>query len=210
MEAQCNSSSAKGRQSIAVLSDCEPSDRIWVLCKEGNVPLGTTQGKCLKYCDPGWNKQVKHFMVSLLKKKPFFECWEKNWSIEIQKSMLTMATHPLSPSDFGEGVLNLIQNIICITNWASGTFLRHRMETLLSFQHLTEPSTNLPVSPCPWQLFSSARSWLKSSWWAIQLSCKYHPHEYKAEIFRTNTSFTKQILRLSEANELDYISKKIN
>lgn len=54
MEAKCDSSSAKGRQSIAVLSDCcKPSDRFWVLYKERNVPLGTAQGKCPKYCDPG-------------------------------------------------------------------------------------------------------------------------------------------------------------
>ena len=28
----------------------------------------------------------------------------------------------------------------------------------------------LSEESCPWQLFSSARSWLKSSWWAIQFS----------------------------------------
>lgn len=94
---------------------------------------------------------------------------------------------------------------ICSPNWASGTLLRHRMETLLSFQHLIEPSMNLPVSPCPWQLFSSARSWLKSSWWAIQLSCKYHPHEHKAEVFRTNTSFTKRGIKTLRSKLIGYI-----
>lgn len=54
MEAKCDSSLAKGRQSIAVLSDCcEPSDRFWVLHKEINLPVGTAQEKCPKYCDPG-------------------------------------------------------------------------------------------------------------------------------------------------------------
>lgn len=74
--------------------------RFWVLYKEGNVPLGTGQGKHPKYCDPGWNKQGKYFMFSFLKEKPFFECWEENWSTEIHKCSW-MATHPLAPSDFG-------------------------------------------------------------------------------------------------------------
>ena len=111
-----------------------------------------------------------------------------------------MAMCPSAPTHFGgegeeKGVVNLSKDTISSPKeWASASLLRQRMETLLSFQHLTEQSMNLPVSPCPWQSFSSARSWLKSSWWAIQLSCKYHPHEYKSS--ELTEVLLKQILKL--------------
>lgn len=113
-----------------------------------------------------------------------------HWDLHIQSWAC-----PSNPIDLGreraEAVCLSMDTISSSKDWASATLVRQIMETLLSFQHLTEQSMNLPVSPCPWQSFSSARSWLKSSWWAIQLSCKYHPHEYKATVFRRNTSFTK-------------------
>lgn len=100
MEAKCDSSSAKGRQSIAVLSGCcEPSDRFWVLYKEGNAPPGTAQVHFIRL-------NILCFLSS--RKSLSLSAESKTDPLGSTNTCSWTATHPLAPSDFGEEVLNLI------------------------------------------------------------------------------------------------------
>lgn len=137
-------------------------------------------------------------MFGFSSKKPLIEIKLIHWDLHIQANLSTVMDGNMSFSSQWFGGRKKRRS--CCTQQgyyeqpkgrASASLVRQRMETLLSFQHLIEQCMNLPVSPCPWQSFSSARSWLKSSWWAIQLSCKYHPGEYEATVFSPNRGFAK-------------------